>query len=414
MTITSVKPRILIIGDAVAPTGFARVIRSIFTPLSEAYELHQLATRYDGGAHDWPWTLYAANAGKSVYGYDQIAPLVERIQPAVVFVLYDIAFQVQYLALLRKLTPAPKIVVYSPVEAGPIAPEIVQQLHGVTSYVMYTEYGRSEIEASLRSVREQNPAFRFPALEVVPHGVDCDRFFPLDQNADDASISRRRRSARQALGFVDNGLLDAFIVLNANRNMPRKRIDLTLEGFALFARDKPASVKLYLHMATEDSGWNVLILAKRYGIYDRLIMTRADNSRPAFSDEQMNLLYNACDVGLTTTTGEGWGMVSFEHAATRAAQIVPRHTSLAALWDGAAEFVEPVTTLTYPGNLTVGHIVSPEGVASALQRVYADADYRTSLAEKGYRNATRPDYAWASIAARWQRCFDEIIADGST
>lgn len=413
MTIASVKPRILIIGEAVAPTGFARVIRSIFTPLSEAYELHQLATRYDGGEHDWPWTLYAANAGKSVYGYDQIAALVERIQPAVVFVLYDIAFQVQYLARLRKLTPAPKIVVYSPIEAGPIAPEIVQQLHGVTRYVMYTEYGRSEIEASLRSVREQNPAFPFPALEVIPHGVDCDRFFPLDQNVDDASVSRRRRSARQALGFADNGLLDAFIVLNANRNMPRKRIDLTLQGFALFARDKPASVRLYLHMATEDSGWNVLILAKRYGIYDRLIMTQADNSRPAFSDEQMNLLYNACDVGLTTTTGEGWGMVSFEHAATLAAQIVPRHTSLEALWDGAAEFVEPVTTLTYPGNLTVGHIVSPEGVASALQRLYEDPDYRTLLAEKGYRNATRQDYAWASIAARWQRCFDEVIADGS-
>jgi|GEM_PF-6940122 len=43
-------PRILIIGDAVAPTGFARVIRSIFQPLRQDFELHQLATRYLGGA----------------------------------------------------------------------------------------------------------------------------------------------------------------------------------------------------------------------------------------------------------------------------------------------------------------------------------------------------------------------------
>lgn len=46
--------RILIIGDAVAPTGFARVIRSIFEPLHKNFELHQLATRYDGRPHDYP------------------------------------------------------------------------------------------------------------------------------------------------------------------------------------------------------------------------------------------------------------------------------------------------------------------------------------------------------------------------
>jgi glycosyltransferase involved in cell wall biosynthesis len=184
-----------------------------------------------------------------------------------------------------------------------------------------------------------------------------------------------------------------------------------MQGFAEFAKDKPANVKLYLHMAAEDTGWNVLILAKRYGIFDRLIMTQADNSRPTFSNEQLNLLYNACDVGLNTTTGEGWGMVSFEHAATRAAQIVPRHTSLAELWTDAAEFVEPVMRLTYPGNLTHGHIVAPEGVADALQRLYEDRPHREELANAAYRNATRPEFNWTSIAARWRQLFDEMLAE---
>jgi D-inositol-3-phosphate glycosyltransferase len=193
--------------------------------------------------------------------------------------------------------------------------------------------------------------------------------------------------------------------------MPRKRIDLTMQGFAEFAKDKPANVKLYLHMATEDTGWNVLILAKRYGIFDRLIMTVADNSRPAFSDEQLNLLYNACDVGITTVTGEAWGMVSFEHAATRAAQIVPRHTSLADLWQGAAEFIDPVMNLTYPGNLTHAHIVTSSGVAAALQRLYEDREHREALAEAAYQNATRSELNWNAIAAQWRRLFDEIIAE---
>jgi D-inositol-3-phosphate glycosyltransferase len=286
---------------------------------------------------------------------------------------------------------------------------MIQKLAGVSRYVLYTDYGRREVETALQTIRQTDPSFSFPALEVIAHGVDTAKFFPLD-NSEDAkpgSIPRRRLLARQALGFDNAEHPESFFVLNANRNMPRKRIDLTMQGFAQFARDKPANVKLYLHMATEDTGWNVLILAKRYGIFERLIMTQADNSRPEFSDEKLNLLYNACDVGITTTTGEGWGMVSFEHAATKAAQIVPRHTSLADLWEGAAEFVEPVMKLTYPGNLTEGHIVTAAGVASALERLYRDEPYRRALAEAAYRNARRADFNWQTIAAQWQLLFNE-------
>ena len=397
----STKPKILIIGDAVVPSGFARVIRSIFEPLHTDYELHQLATRYDGRPHDYPWALSAAGKGKSRYGYDQIVPLIEQIQPAIVFLLYDIPFQVPYLEQLRKTKVQPKIVFYSPVESGPIAPEIMQRLGGLSRYVVFTEYGRREIESGLQIVRENDPAFQFPDLEVIPHGVATEKFFPLPDKAE----------ARRKMRLDDAAHRDAFIVLNANRNMPRKRIDLTIHGFSLFAKDKPAQVKLYLHMATEDTGWNVLILAKRYGIFDRLIMTQADNSQPTFSDEQLNYLYNACDVGITTTTGEGWGMPSFEHAATRAAQIVPRHTSLADLWKDAAEFIDPVITLTYPGNLTHAHIVTPEGVAAALQRLYEDNPHHEKLGDAAYRTATRPELSWRTISSRWQRLFDELLAE---
>jgi D-inositol-3-phosphate glycosyltransferase len=418
------QPKILIIGDAVAPTGFGRVIRNIFEPLHHEFELHQLATRYEGGPHSYPWKLYVAGKGASVYGYDQVAQLIEEIQPAIIFLLYDIPFQVRYMERIRtalatsqtpransKQTAQPHVVMYSPVESGPIAPEMIAKLDGVSRYVLYTDYGRREIEQSLKTIRESEPSFPFPSLEVIPHGVDTKKFYPIDNSAERPdAIPERRLMARKALGFSDAEHLESFIVLNANRNMPRKRIDITMQGFALFARDKPKHVKLYLHMATEDSGWNVVILAKRYGIFDRLIMTQADNSRPRFSDEQLNLLYNACDVGLTTTTGEGWGMVSFEHAATKAAQVVPRHTSLANLWRGAAEFIEPVMKLTYPGNLTEGHIVTAEDVAQSLERLYCDANYRNTMAEAAYRNVTRPEFDWKEIATQWQRLFSETLA----
>src|ERR1051326_3667890 len=394
-----VRPKILIIGDAVAPTGFARVIRSIFEPLYHDYELHQLATRFYGGAHDYPWKLYPAGEHRDRYGFNRIGPLIQQIQPALVFLLYDITFQVPFLEHLRQAGTSAKFVFYSPVESGPIAPEIMERLSGVARYVVFTEYGRREIKSALSTVRQNDPSFQFPELDIIPHGVATEKFFPLPDKAE----------ARRRMKLDDVEHRDAFIALNANRNMPRKRIDLTLQGFALFAKDKPPNVKLYLHMATEDTGWNVLILAKRYGIFDRLIMTQADNTRPRFSDEQLNLLYNACDVGINTTTGEGWGMPSFEHAATRAAQIVPRHTSLADLWKDAAEFVEPTMTLTYPGNLTHAHIVTPEGVAAALQHLYENRGHREALAAAAYQNATRPEFNWNSIAERWRQLFEEVL-----
>lgn len=416
MTAAHTKPRILIIGEAVAPTGFARVIRSVFSRLTEHYELHQLATRYDGSAHDWPWTLHAASKGQSVYGYDQVVMLVDSLKPSLVFLLYDIPFQPPFWTQLRRATWQPPVVMYTPVEAGPIAPEIIEPLEGVARYVMYNEFGRGVIDASLTDIRARCPDFCFPMLDVIAHGVDRDRFFPLPAETNDQQEAEsreaeaaRRLTARQQLGIDTPETRDAFIVLNANRNMPRKRIDLTMQGFAQFARDKPANVKLYLHMATEDSGWNVLLLAKRYGIFDRLIMTRADNVRPTFDDAMMNRLYNACDVGLTTSTGEGWGMVAFEHGATRAAQVMPRHTSLAELWDGAAEFIEPVSTMTWPGNLTEGQVVSVDGVAAALQRVYEDRELRASLAQRALVNARRADFSWDLVAEQWRTLFNEVI-----
>lgn len=421
VTTANTKHRILIIGEAVAPTGFARVIQSVFSRLTGHYELHQLATRYDGGAHDWPLTLHAASKGQSVYGYDQVVPLVDSLKPHLVFLLYDISFQSQFWTHLRRVREPPPVVMYTPVEAGPIAPEIIEPLEGVARYVLYNAFGRNVIDASVADIRSRRPDFRFPTLDVIPHGVDRDRFFPLTTQANDPQQPEsreaeveRRLTARQQLGIDSPETRDAFIVLNANRNMPRKRIDLTMQGFALFARDKPSNVRLYLHMATEDSGWNVLLLAKRYGIFDRLIMTRADNVRPSFDDATMNVLYNACDVGLTTSTGEGWGMVAFEHGATRAAQVMPRHTSLAELWDGAAEFIEPSSTMTWPGNLTEGQVVSADGVAAALHRVYADRERRASLAASALGNARRDDFRWDRVASLWRALFDEVIAGDGT
>lgn len=401
------RPRVLVIGEAAVPTGYARVIRSIFGPLAGGLEIHQLATRWDGGPHDWPWTFHRPPPGDP-YGYTVIGPLLEEVRPRLVFVLYDLTYMALYMEALRR-AGAPPVVLYAPVESGPVTPELVERMEGAARCVAYTGYARDEVADASARVRRRRPGFAFPPPEVIPHGVDTGVFRPL---APEGGGAASRALARERLGLGGPEMEDAFIVLNANRNQPRKLIDVTVEGFARFAAGKPPSVKLYLHMGVEDRGWNVIVLARRHEIDDRLVLTTGEPGHPALPEEALNLVYNACDVGINTSTGESWGLVSFEHAATGAAQVIPRHSALASLWEGAAEMVDPVLRLTSPGSLAHAHVVSPDGVAAALERLYADPARRETLARAAFERATRPEYRWEAIAGQWRALFREVLGEG--
>ena len=89
---------------------------------------------------------------------------------------------------------------------------------------------------------EAGARFAFDCIDVIPHGVDVEVFRPLGAGRDvRRQLFAGRADARE--------LEEAFIVLNGNRPVARKRVDLTIEGFARFARGKPGNVRLYLHHA---------------------------------------------------------------------------------------------------------------------------------------------------------------------
>lgn len=240
-----------------------------------------------------------------------------------------------------------------------------------------------------------------PPITVIPHGVDTDTFRPLS-----------RTESRLAIFSNAPDLDDAFIVLNANRNQVFKRVDLTLEGFALFAHDKPASVKLCLHMGSRPAGPQEIPLVDRFGIRDRIIFASPPGtSHPRFTDAQLNLLYNACDVGISTSDKEGWGLVSFEHAATGAAQIVPGLPALRELWQDAALILlthyRPATQM--PGR--IAPTVTPEDVAQALELLYNDAPAREHWSAAALQNARRPEYRWDIIGTQWISLITSVLSN---
>ena len=250
-------------------------------------------------------------------------------------------------------------------------------LANVDRVVAFTRFGHDSI------LEARGPGAPRLEIDVIPHGVDTTVFHPIG-----------RADARRELFPDEPGMKDAFIVLNANRNQPFKRIDITVEGFARFAHGKPPDVRLYLHMGTAAAAPGTVPLADRLGIRERLLVTTRADRHPDVSNARLNAIYNACDVGVNTSVGEGWGLVSFEHAATRAAQVVPRHTACAELWQDAALFIDPLTA---------------EELAARLEFLYDNRDACARLADAAHRLATRPDLQWAAIAAQWDRCFTELL-----
>jgi glycosyltransferase involved in cell wall biosynthesis len=396
MTKNSAKPRLLVIGQAVKPTGYARVLRSVLSHLHGTFDVLHFAVNYMGDPVEGDYRIIPNRLMGDVFGREQIPALLGAFQPDLIFMCHDPEFySVHEPALLayRRGRPSARVVFYCPIQWVSTVPGNLMRLATVDRLVLYTEFGRRVLKAAFEQMGTS-----CPSLDVLPHGVDTDTFHPLVPG--DTRLGRLQ--ARAQLFPDQPHVQQAFIVLNANRNSQRKRVDLTVRAFAEFARDK-ADAYLYLHMGMLDSGYDVLGLADELVIRDRMLLTTAAAGKPDVPDEYLNVIYNACDVGLNTATGEGWGLVAFEHAATGAAQIVPDHSACAELWREHGLLIPLEETPESPGRVSIS------GAAAKLNQVYHNRSLRRHLSEQALAYATSAPFTWQNIAASWRALFLECL-----
>ncbi|HYP23461.1 MAG TPA: glycosyltransferase family 4 protein, partial [Actinomycetota bacterium] len=367
---------------------YARVLREVLPRLTPDLDvtLFALNTRDAAATSSLPGVRVVVNGLLGdPYGREQLPRLVDETQPDVVLLHHDLPLYSVFhegLAEYRAARPHFRVIAYCPIEWEGTSEGNVRTLAGVDAAVTYTEFGARAVERAFAGRADA------PRVAVIGHGIDTSTFRPV-------------AGARRALWPDRPELEDAFVVLNANRNVPRKKIDLTMSAFAEFAAGKPDTY-LYLHMGMLDNGIDVPVHARELGITDRLLVTTDDQAPPKIGDEELNLVYNACDVGLNTATGEGWGLVAFEHGATGAAQVMPDHSACAELWRDRALFA-PVE----PGREEDG-LVSRDGVVAALERLYADGGLRARLGEAAREHALDPSFDWDTIAQSWRA----LLLDG--
>jgi glycosyltransferase involved in cell wall biosynthesis len=201
------------------------------------------------------------------------------------------------------------------------------------------------------------------------------------------------------------------VVLNLNRNQPRKRLDLTAIAMARVFKKRPDANVVFLFGADAKNGacdvpfifqtemlkaYPPEIVAK-YG--ERITVV---NNAGKMSDEEVNLLYNQSDVGLNTASGEGVGLNQLEHAGVGKPQI-------AGAIGGMTDFLNENNSTVLTPKLYIyadqatkimggeAKLLDPEDVADAILRYYDDPALRERHGAQARQDMLK--LRWGDIAA---------------
>lgn len=382
--------KLLWIGDAVTQTGFARVTHNVLQHLSKKWQVQVLGVNYNGDPHDFPYPIWPAVPGGDVYGMNRIGAIAATFKPDLIFVMNDPWIVAEYLKAMPENTP---VVAYMPVDAP--NQTSASRLERLTRSIAYTHFGRRQLALG---------GFSGP-INVIPHGVDTDLYQPQD-----------KLKCREMITFREpTDLNDLFIVGNVNRNQPRKRLDLTMQYWTEWwvRAGQPKNAMLYFHCSNRDEGWDVLKLAKYYGINKNFIITNPEmTTRNCMLEQDMPKVYGMFDVHFSTPLGEGWGLTVHEAMACGIAQIVPRYSALGEWCHGAVHYVGVSSFQVTPKNInTIGGVADMEESVAAIQKFWEDREYRREMGQLALARATEARFKWANIAEQFHIVLTETVLE---
>ena len=392
----SKKAKLLWCGDIVAMTGFSRVTENVISRLKDDFEIVVLGNNWWGDPTPLQeeYKMYpSSNRHQTApFGEQRIREIVEREQPDVVFTINDMWIineqyrQIQDLHKQGKF----KFVGYAPMDSYGWIGCLDETANDWDAIISYTEFGAHEfVRGGI-----------YKPIAVIPHGVTPGQFYPMDRN-----------ECRRKLGLKE----DIFIVFNGNRNQFRKRQDITIKAFAKFAVNKPEA-QLYLHMGLKDQGWDLMgVFARemsKVGLdpNGRIIMTTQSDGPPNVSVEMLNTIYNACDVGVNTCKGEGWGLVNFEHAACGVPQVVPDHTSCKEIFEGYGELIRCDHVDVDTNYAREMPCPSSDHLAEILDYLYQDQSVREWVGTRCRQRVMDTQFSWDTVASQFGGIFEEVLS----
>lgn len=358
-------------------SGFARVTREVVRRLNrvDGVQVACLGWSHDG----WPHSPQAFDsiiypAPQDDFGRSSLQRAVDDFRPDVVVTLGE-------LWMLDWLPSHParsrfRWVAYVPVDGGPFYPPWEPLLQGADEVVAMSEFGRRVLQSGLAGRN----------IHLIPHGVDCDVFRPLEDRDQIRSHPR---------------LAGKFIVGCVARNQPRKNIPALVRVFADLS-SRHADLHLLLHMNPCDVGFDLVTLLHRYRLQGK-----ADISDPAtaptrpVSDRLLNRIYNSMDVMALPTFGEGFGLPILESFAAGVPVIATDCSACTELVQGRGWLVRRAATLTAGVNLLDQAVVCESHLADCILEARKDPSGGREKGAVARRYAA--DFHWDVLSARWAK-----------
>ena len=194
----------------------------------------------------------------------------------------------------------------------------------------------------------------FSDIRVLENAVDTTLFSKIPET--------NRASIRSSMGLPS----EAVLLINVNRNSHRKRHDLAIMGFAELVTRDPKKPYYYMIVtglnAQQGAFYDInrifTLEIQRRGLdpadYAKRLML-VDTSAKALPDSTINDLYNAADIGVNTSDGEGFGLCQIEHLYTGAPQLVTDIGTYRSFMDETvAGFVKPKDRTYFAGTMPLG------------------------------------------------------------
>jgi glycosyltransferase involved in cell wall biosynthesis len=287
---------------------------------------------------------------KNEYGDDIIVETIQNINPDVIFLYNDILVLTRMINQINQIPKTFKIFTYIDLVYPFENHELINFISQSTDkFFVFSDYWREHL------LRDYSIGFN--KVFTLRHGLDISRIFPME-----------KLKARSYFGFHPDDL----VFLNLNRNTHRKAIDITIRSFLELVKrhpDKMNQMKLFLNGLEEPSSYpNLKIIemeCKKLNldfsfVSNQLILV----NKNIISDFELNILYNACDVGINTCMGEGFGLCNLEHASVGKPQIITNVGGLKDIFDEEhAKLIQPSVEIFAPkalettgGYLSIGSV----------------------------------------------------------
>ena len=401
------KLKILALGDF-GQTGLAIALREPLKRLylSGKYDVIQMGIGFNGWSafldkNIYPYPVIPVYGRK--FGYDCIHKAIMKYQPDILFTCMDVQW-IGFIAwpdsqnsklckeskeILSHRTRKFRHLGYFPVDGlcrdGKLPKGFAEIIKGIDIPVTYSNFTRNAVKRQM--------GFDLP---MIHHGIDTKTFFPVD-----------RKAAKARLNIPP----ERFVVGMVATNQERKQFEDFIPAFSKFCQDKnDVNILLFTNPNPNASfeAHDLIDLMEQYEILNRYIDTQR---LQMCNDETMNLIYNAIDVGVLCTQGEGFGLPIIHHHAAGAPVLATDCTSCTELTVHEIERVKPRGTIIGFNNNIVRYLTDIDDLAEKLNLLYSNRELLEQIGQMGLKSVRENfDYDNA-IIPQWEKLFESHIPD---